>query len=90
MMSKSHEQELEELNKRMVKTQLYIAPFQLAFGLGIFAKVDDAPENLLPFLGNEVIVNALIASGVAAVIWVTIQIVSISRRRKEIYAAQNT
>jgi len=90
MMQLEPEVEQKLLDRKMLRIQLIGAPFNIALGLGLFGLFGGGANQVFPFLGNELAVNALVGGGAAGVLWEVLQVVGVIRRKAQISAAQNT
>lgn len=90
MMPGNPEEELKELDKRMVRVSIIDAPGMIALGLGLFAKFGGNPGSLHPLLEDSGISTGLLIFGGAVAAWSATQMIAIAQRRRAIQSQRNT
>jgi hypothetical protein len=90
MMPLSPEDELKELNKRLLQVNVVDTPGIIALALGLFAKFSDDPGSLHPAFEDPAVSTGLVVLGGTIAIWGLYQVISIVRRRSEVQSKLNT
>ena len=90
MMPRSPEDELKELDKRLLRVSVIDTPGIIALALGLFAKFSDDPGSLHPVFQDPTVSTGLVVFGGAIAIWGLYQVISIVRRRSEVQSKLNT
>lgn len=68
-MSSNNEEELKNIKKQIIKTQIIGAPGAILLGLGLYGMFGANGDAFHPSLNDKNIVNSLLFVGVAIEIW---------------------
>lgn len=80
----NRDDEINCINKTLIKTQLIGAPGMIMVGLGLYGAFSAKGEVFHPLLDNMLVSFSLLAVGAAIAIWVTRKVGALSKRRAQL------
>jgi hypothetical protein len=89
MLPLNAEEEIKQLDKKIVKLQIVAAPFNIALGLGLYGTFVDEPGRLFGLMGNPTFVNVLVGVGAAGLLWEFLQVFGLVKRKTQLTALNN-
>lgn len=84
MYSLDPQQEIKQLDKKLIMLNIIDAPAMILIGLGIFGKFGGNPAGLHPLLANSEVTTAMLAVGSMFAAWCGLQVFKTASRRNEL------
>ena len=84
MFSPDPEEEIKQLDKKLIMLNIIDAPAMILIGLGIFGKFGANPEGLHPLLANSEVTTAMLVVGGMFAAWCGLQVFKVAQRRSEL------
>jgi len=89
-MTQNNEVELNNIKKKIVKTQIIGAPGLIFLGLGLYGLFGSNGNAFHPMLDDKSIVNSLLIVGVAIELWQLYVIIPLIKRQAKLVRENNT
>ena len=70
-----HENELKEIDRKMILVSIIDLPGSVLVGLGLYGKFAAKGNSFLPILDNDQVVNVMLTTGGLIMVWGGFQIV---------------
>ena len=89
-MIQNHEAELNNIKKKIVKTQIIGAPGLILLGLGLYGMFGANGNAFHPLLNDKSVVNSLLIVGVAIELWQLYVIIPLFKKQGKLVREKNT
>jgi len=89
-MIQNYEAELNNIKKKIIKTQIIGAPGLILLGLGLYGMFGANGNAFHPLLNDKSIVNSLLIVGVAIELWQLYVIIPLFKKQAKLVREKNT